>query len=124
VSREYRRRPYGAPSRENGKNTSAYHAAYYAENREQIRAHQKAHRAKVGSPHRVTHRQYKAMVISLLRQRDGDACGICRCLLGSDVQIDHVVQRALGGTEAAENLRLLHRECHIHLPKKRGRTNG
>lgn len=64
-------------------------------------------------PEHTSVRRYRQMVVSLLLQRDGDKCGICGKRLDvSDVQIDHKVMCADGGTDHAINLQLAHPLCN------------
>lgn len=47
--------------------------------------------------------------------RDGGVCQLCGELVqGSDrdAHIDHILEKADGGTDAITNLRLVHRSCH------------
>lgn len=47
--------------------------------------------------------------------RDGGVCQLCGGLVQGDdrdAHIDHIVEKAEGGTDELENLRLVHRACH------------
>jgi 5-methylcytosine-specific restriction protein A len=47
--------------------------------------------------------------------RDGGVCQLCGGLVQGDdrdAHIDHIVEKADGGTDEASNLRLVHRSCH------------
>ena len=47
--------------------------------------------------------------------RDGGICQMCGKPVSTgagDAQIDHIVPKRDGGTDALENLQLLHRSCH------------
>lgn len=48
--------------------------------------------------------------------RDGGVCQLCGQLIvspdGRDYHVDHIVEKAHGGTDALDNLRLCHRSCH------------
>lgn len=47
--------------------------------------------------------------------RDGGVCQLCGGLVqGNDreAHIDHIIEKADGGTDELENLRLVHRACH------------
>ena len=48
-----------------------------------------------------------------LNEKQQGKCGICRKRLGSDIHVDHVIPRALGGSSAADNLQLTHPECNL-----------
>jgi 5-methylcytosine-specific restriction endonuclease McrA len=67
--------------------------------------------------------EYRAMVISLLRERDGDICGIC----GETVElgeegIDHILDLSAGGSHDAENIHLVHRQCNMERDRDNIRT--
>jgi 5-methylcytosine-specific restriction protein A len=45
--------------------------------------------------------------------RDQGICQICgELVVGESGDIDHIVEKAKGGTDALSNLRLLHKRCH------------
>lgn len=47
--------------------------------------------------------------------RDGgicQACGLPVSMDAGDAQVDHIIPKRDGGTDALENLQLLHRSCH------------
>jgi 5-methylcytosine-specific restriction endonuclease McrA len=45
--------------------------------------------------------------------RDQGICQICgELVVGEPGDIDHIVEKAKGGTDAMSNLRLLHKRCH------------
>jgi 5-methylcytosine-specific restriction protein A len=47
--------------------------------------------------------------------RDGGVCQLCGGLVQGDdreAHIDHIIEKADGGTDELENLRLVHRACH------------
>jgi 5-methylcytosine-specific restriction endonuclease McrA len=59
-------------------------------------------------------REYRALAISLLRQRDGNNCWLC----GKDVAVeqeslDHVVMVSKGGEHIADNVKLAHLGCNM-----------
>lgn len=100
-----------------------YYKAYYARNREKIRAIQKANYDK--NPHHgINNLDYRRMVLGLLLQRDGRSCGVCgEYMEDCEFSIDHIKQRAIGGGDEGENLRLTHKVCNASRPKpsiKRG----
>jgi hypothetical protein len=52
--------------------------------------------------------------VALLIQRDGPFCYLCRCELpASRLEVEHVVPRSAGGTDAAENLALACSPCNL-----------
>jgi 5-methylcytosine-specific restriction endonuclease McrA len=109
---------YGVPKRlPNGKQNPAYDKARYEANKEhrlgQTKIWRKTHKSK-----RSSRQEYKRAVLNLIRQRDGDNCGICGLpvLLGQDC-LDHILPKCRGGTEAVENLRLAHITCNTRRPR-------
>jgi hypothetical protein len=66
-------------------------------------------------------KEYRAMVVSLLRERDGDNCGICGHEIPYDeMSVDHIKQVWEGGTGDADNLRLAHLSCNLCRPRGNG----
>lgn len=73
---------------------------------------------KHGHPARFRTREVRLRV---LRERDGDACGICgeRMLFNADelhpanATVDHVVPAGRGGCSCIGRLRLAHRYCNM-----------
>jgi RNA-directed DNA polymerase len=57
-----------------------------------------------------------------IARRQGYACAHCREDLfnGEELQLDHIVPRAEGGTNRDENLRLVHLYCHQQIHRTRG----
>lgn len=54
-----------------------------------------------------------------LWERDGGLCGICGIAVdfGAGMDIDHVVQRAEGGSDDPSNLRVTHQRCNRSRPR-------
>lgn len=51
--------------------------------------------------------------IAALAATQGDRCGICHMpLTAHDMDFDHIVPVALGGTDTERNLRLVHAGCN------------
>lgn len=44
--------------------------------------------------------------------RDGGQCQLCGRLVAEKAQIDHIREKALGGSDSLSNLRLLCLPCH------------
>lgn len=44
--------------------------------------------------------------------RDGGLCQLCGRVVSEMAQIDHIVEKSRGGTDALDNLRLLCLSCH------------
>jgi 5-methylcytosine-specific restriction protein A len=44
--------------------------------------------------------------------RDGGVCCFCGCVITEKAQVDHIVEKSKGGTDALENLRLCCLPCH------------
>lgn len=101
----------------------AYYREYYEKNKERILArHKKWRDTHVYKG--VLAINYRRMVISLLLQRDGDKCGICHGPIEKgDESIDHIIQRAKGGPDTCENIRLTHDACNKGR-EKWSRTQG
>jgi 5-methylcytosine-specific restriction endonuclease McrA len=113
------------PSRIDGKQNPEYFKAYYEKNRARIRAAQKARYDAVGTNWRLSNQNYKRMAISLLLERDGDCCWLCGDpMRPEEISIDHILQRAAGGTDDAVNLALAHRACNMARPKPRRDFSG
>lgn len=115
------------PTRLNGKVNPAWYAEYYARHGERIRARNRT-RNKATSRRGLSNMDYKRMLMAILFQRDGGKCGICGkpVIEIKQASVDHIVQRAIGGTDAATNLRLAHRKCNVHREKPslvRGKKN-
>jgi 5-methylcytosine-specific restriction endonuclease McrA len=95
----------------NGDKNPAWFKDYYLKNRERIlaknREYAKTHKCN-------SERNYTKMVVSLLRQRDGDSCGICGLhTIEGEEEIDHIVPIAIGGLVVdATNLQLAHKSCN------------
>lgn len=103
-----------------------YFRAYYARNRERILARNRAWRRAAGH-HGVGSMAYRAIAVSLLRERDGDCCALCgEPIPEAEASIDHIEQRAIGGADSAENVRLTHMRCNAARPRKqrKRRPNG
>lgn len=62
---------------------------------------------------------YRDLIISLLIQRDGHFCGICKeeVAVGEET-IDHIIQKSKGGLDEATNIRLAHKTCNNRRPRK------
>jgi hypothetical protein len=54
----------------------------------------------------------RAATIAKLLQRDGHDCWFCARQLGTDITIEHLQPRALGGSWNLDNLALAHRGCN------------
>ena len=53
--------------------------------------------------------------------RDNATCQMCgKVCIGKDLQVDHKVARANGGTDAYENLWILCQRCHAQKGRKEG----
>jgi 5-methylcytosine-specific restriction protein A len=44
--------------------------------------------------------------------RDAGICQICGKLVAGRGDVDHIIPKARGGTDAMENLQFAHAECH------------
>jgi len=106
----------------NGKMNPDWYKQYYEKNKEKIlrknreywKINGKRVRRDIGYENRL-------MVISLLRERDGDNCGICnKYLIYGEEQIDHIIGVKAGGLHTADNIQLAHRDCNLHKERKNG----
>jgi 5-methylcytosine-specific restriction endonuclease McrA len=110
-------------------NKAERYAAYYIKNRERILAKHrswdaKTRRSLTRKRSALTNFDYREAVVLLLLERDGNICQLCsEVVTAADSQIDHIVQRAVGGTNEPSNLRLVHKHCNAHRPKPR-RNSG
>ena len=103
------------PARLNGKMNPDWYRAYYLKNHSKIRQQQNARHL----PSKMNRADYKRMLLSMLRVRDENLCGICRQVVDQgDEGVDHVLQRCLGGEDSADNIRLTHRCCNSWRPKR------
>lgn len=56
---------------------------------------------------------YRRMVVLLLAERDGMMCRVCGGVAApDDLEIDHILPRSQGGSDAPGNIRLAHRTCN------------
>jgi hypothetical protein len=63
--------------------------------------------------------EYREIVISFIRLRDGDNCGLCGLPVAyDDLSIDHIVDVHKGGKHEHDNVQLAHLSCNTN--KKRG----
>jgi 5-methylcytosine-specific restriction endonuclease McrA len=73
------------------------------------------------SPVRKSHQAtqgYQKLIISLLIQRDGRACGLCHQEVPPGQEsIDHIIQKSKGGKDEADNIRLAHKTCNNRRPR-------
>lgn len=61
---------------------------------------------------RVQRRAKLSAVASTLLERDGPLCFYCRCELGDDMTIEHLVSVTCGGPNHISNLLLAHKQCN------------
>jgi 5-methylcytosine-specific restriction endonuclease McrA len=115
------------PSTLNGKQNPEYFREYYAKNKDKVLAKNKETREKrkaKGIKNRVTAQTWRYMVVSLLKQRDGDKCALCGGLLNfndiKSMHIDHIVPYAYSKNDNADNLQLSHKECNQRRSRKYG----
>jgi 5-methylcytosine-specific restriction endonuclease McrA len=99
--------------------TREYDKAYWLKNGDKRRAQCKEWRERNPGYKRPDCKVYRQMVIALLRQRDGDLCGVCGKPLDDNPHIDHIKPRCLGGEDVALNLRLTHKPCNSGRPRNR-----
>jgi CRISPR/Cas system Type II protein with McrA/HNH and RuvC-like nuclease domain len=114
-------------SRVNGGQNPDYYKLYYEANKEKILARNKELRQlrkEKGIKNRITPQTWRFMVISLLRQRDGDKCAVCGEELDfnnlKSMHIDHKVPYWYSQDDTAENLQLAHSSCNLTRSRKYG----
>lgn len=93
--------------------------------RETQRAFYQRHTEKVKERVRTRHFRRRWVNLDALAERDGLVCGFCGgalTLAGADV--DHIVPRALGGTNDFDNLRLAHPYCNRSMGPSVGRQSA
>ena len=64
----------------------------------------------------------RAHLPTLIRQQ-GSVCGICKTSLPNeleDIQVDHIIPRAHGGTDVVDNLQATHARCNLSKGAKLG----
>ena len=112
-------------SRLNGEQNPEYFKSYYEQNKERILARNKEARKRrqaAGIKNRVTSATWRFMVLSLLRERDGDCCGICKKTLDfsdlTNIHIDHKIPYWISKDDSAQNIRLTHKTCNITRSRK------
>jgi len=59
---------------------------------------------------------WRFALIDILRQRDGEFCGVCGGALLGRIQIDHILPVSEGGVTRIDNLRLAHPSCNNARP--------
>lgn len=63
--------------------------------------------------HAMEIRRNRLEIISILKERDGDHCFICKKpFIDENPTIDHWIPKAANGGEEISNLRLAHRKCN------------
>jgi len=105
-------------------------AAYYAANRERVLAQKAEYReenreAIYARRDMEKHREYErkrrarlldayvaAVVSDEIVKRDCGRCGICGKPVMGDLEIDHIIPLAAGGTHEPENVQVAHRTCN------------
>lgn len=114
-------------SRIDGQQNPSYFKEYYEKNKDRILERNKIRRkerAAAGIKNRVTPQTWRGMVISLLRQRDGDNCSLCDKKLDfndlPNIHIDHKVPYWYSKDDSAENLQLAHKHCNMTRSRKHG----
>ena len=115
----------------------AYYREYYRENREKKREYDKKYRQseegkkKMDEGHKRRQERmkqqgqgkYERWEIIKRDSKDGVLyCGICGEAIQSirDMQIDHIVPIAEGGSDTKDNVHCVHKECNLTRPKDGG----
>lgn len=64
-------------------------------------------------PKKTRRKRTKPAQIARMSGRQQGRCGICaQPLAAHDIEVDHIVPVALGGSNAISNLRLVHAACN------------
>ncbi len=100
-----------------GKKNPAYYRLFYQIHRERYLKKNHDYYGKHSKDpeflKRRRERQYRTMVISLLKERNGDTCGICMEVLSfEDTEVDHIIPISWGGLSNPDNLQLTHKKCN------------
>lgn len=79
-----------------------------------VRDWKKRNRAKVRADHRARRIAKRKATIAYLMTLQHGACAYCRCDLGGiAIHIDHILPRALGGSNERKNLQLTCEPCNL-----------
>ena len=104
------------PSSKGGKMNPDWYKVYYEKNKERILKKNREYWRENGKIHRRnTDKEYRSMTISLLRERDGDNCGVCGMYVSPEQEtVDHIIGVRMGGLSTADNIQLTHIKCNLH----------
>jgi 5-methylcytosine-specific restriction endonuclease McrA len=72
-----------------------------------------AHPDKVRADKRGRKLAKRARTLEILTKAQRGRCAICRCRLGDEVHIDHIMPKALGGSNRRSNLQLTCAPCNL-----------
>ena len=105
-----RRREYNqAWLAENAEYVKAWRSEYLKRNLDRHRRNQQNRRARKAQ----NGGKLSAGIVATLMQLQRGKCAACRNALAGDYHIDHIVPLALGGSNADENVQLLHSGCNL-----------
>lgn len=99
----------GKWARENREKRNAYIRQWARINKDKIKAHTAAMRAK----RRSAPGKFTVSDIRVLFERQNGLCTICKCDISSGYHVDHVVALSRGGTNWPENIQLLCAPCNL-----------
>lgn len=94
-------------------NSRAWRLANPERQRELVRAWKRTNRDKVRAAKRGRDRKSTVRRRAWLMEAQHGRCAICRERLGADTHIDHVMPRALGGSNRRSNLQLTCAPCNL-----------
>lgn len=118
-----------------------YHSEYYVKNKakrnQQSRDYYQKHKVRLTElknkriaelkrlgiyKERPTGQGWRAMVVNLLRERDGELCGICKKEMDfantTKIHIDHIVPYHKTKDHSANNIQLTHAICNLRKDRK------
>jgi 5-methylcytosine-specific restriction endonuclease McrA len=104
------RRRLSATPRERNR---AWRTANPARARGLVRSWKLAHPDEVRAAKRGRHIAKRAATIEILSKAQRGRCAICHCRLGDEVHIDHIMPKALGGSNRRSNLQLTCAPCNM-----------
>ena len=91
----------------------AWRTANPARARGLVRSWKLAHPDEVRAAKCGRHIAKRAATIEILSKAQRGRCAICHCRLGDEVHIDHIMPKALGGSNRRSNLQLTCAPCNM-----------
>jgi len=123
--KERKKRDYKEYYLKNKEKLSERTLKWRAANKERVKTYTQKYRLthkeiqRANNQRRGSRNGYREIIINLLKERDGIICKLCdKELIFGKEHIDHIMPLCIGGTHAAENVRLLHDKCNLGRDKK------